>query len=77
MKSRIEIKAQAKTNFLNQYWVCVAMCAVYSVAGSILSGASAGIGALLLLPPLTVGYAFFSLRVYRGETGDIVEAITA
>jgi uncharacterized membrane protein len=29
------------------------------------------IGALLLVPPLMVGYASFCLRIYRGQQGDI------
>ncbi len=74
MKSRIEIKAQAKANFQNQYWVCVLAFVLYTVVSGAFSGATAGIAALLLMPPITVGYSYFNLRVYRGETGDIGEA---
>jgi uncharacterized membrane protein len=76
MKSRLEIKYQAKAHFGEQYWVCVQAFALYAVISSVLSGATAGIAALFLMPPLTVGYSFFSLRVYRGETGDIGDALT-
>lgn len=74
MKSRIEIKAQAKANFTNQYWVCVLAFVVYTAISGAFSGATAGIAALLLMPPLTVGYSYFNLRVYKGETGNITEA---
>jgi len=77
MKSRMEIKSRAKDNFMNQYWICVVMGIVYSVIVSVLSGISAGIAAFLLMPPMTVGYAYFSLRIYRGETGDVIEALSA
>jgi uncharacterized membrane protein len=77
MKSRIEIKAQAKANFMNQYWVSVLAFIVYMALSSVVSGATAGIAVFLLMPPLTVGISLFSLRIYRGETGDIGEAVTA
>ena len=76
MKPRIDIKAQAKVNFNKQYWMCVLAFALYTVIPGVLSGATAGIAALLLMPPVTVGYAYFCLRVYRDETCDIVESFT-
>ena len=76
MKSRVEIKSQAKVNFNAQYWTCVVAFIVYTAISGVLSGATAGIAALLLMPPLTVGYAFFSRKIYQGETGDIGEMLT-
>lgn len=76
MKSRIEIKEQAKANFYKQRGVCIAAFAIYVAISSVLSGATAGIAALVLLPPLTVGYSYFSLRIYRDETSDISESLT-
>lgn len=76
MKSRIEIKERAKVNFNKQYWMCVLAFTIYTVIPGVLSGATAGIAALLLMPPITVGYAYFCLRVYRDETCDIAEFFT-
>jgi uncharacterized membrane protein len=39
--------------------------ASYSVLGPL------GLASLLLMPPITVGYAFFCIRVYRKEEADI------
>ena len=75
MKTRVDIKNQAKINFKQQYWVCVSAFIVYGVISSVLSGATAGIGALFLMPPMTVGFSYFSLRIYRGESADISDAI--
>lgn len=76
MKSRIEIKSRAKNNFSEQYWTCVLAFVLYAVISGVLSGATAGIAALFLMPPLTVGYSYFSLRVYRGEVVEIGDALT-
>ena len=77
MRSRTDIKAQARENFLNQYWSSVLMGVAYSVAVSVLTGASAGIAAFFLAPPIAVGYAYFSLRIYRGEVCDVMEGLSA
>ncbi len=77
MKERFEIKSQAKASFLAQYWTCVVMSAAYAVLVSVVSGATFGVAAFLLMPPLSVGYAYFNLRIYRGEAGDVVEAFAA
>ena len=65
----------AKSNFQNQYGLCVGAFVLFMLLGGMIS--STGIGALLLMPPLTVGYAYFSLRIYRGQQGDIGEMFGA
>ncbi len=77
MKTRIEIKDQAKVCFNEQYWLCVLAFAIYSALSSIASGATAGIAVFLLIPPMTVGYAYFSLRIYNGEPTEIVDMFDA
>ena len=76
MKSRIEIKAKARANFKQQQGIAILAFVLYSVISGVLSGATVGLAALLLMPPLTVGYAYFSLRVYRGETCEIADMLS-
>lgn len=69
MRSRPEIKLQAKANFRGQYGISLGAYILMMV----LMGAASGtfVGAVLLVPPLLVGYVSFTIRVYRGERGDI------
>jgi uncharacterized membrane protein len=76
MLSRVEIKEQAKANFKKQQGLCILAFVLYSVISGVLSGVTAGIAALLLMPPLTVGYSYFSLKVYRDEPCEISEMLT-
>ncbi len=76
MKSRVEIKAQAKANFKQQLGISILAFVLYSVITSVVSGATFGIAAFFLLPPLTVGFAYFSLRVYRGDTVEITDMLS-
>ena len=76
MKSRVEIKEQAKANFKLQMGISILAFVLYSVITSVVSGATFGAAAFFLLPPLTVGYAYFSLRVYRGETVEITDMLS-
>ncbi len=69
MKLRAEIKRQANENFRNQYGISVGACLLVIV----ISAAVPFIGTLLLVPPLTVGYAAFTTKIYRGQQGDIGE----
>ena len=73
MKSRIEIKEQAKVGFYQQRGIAILAFVLYSVISGVLSGATVGLAALFLMPPMTVGYAYFSLRIYRGETSEIMD----
>ncbi len=71
MRERADIKAQAKANFTAQYGVSLGAFIVYGLLVCAASGATAGLGALLLVPPLMVGYSWFCLCIYRGYKGDI------
>lgn len=71
MRNRTDVKAQARANFSAQYGVSLGAFIVYAVLLGAASGATAGLGALLLAPPLMVGYASFCLCIYRGYRGDI------
>lgn len=76
MKLRSEIKLQAKTNFQEQYGISVGAY----ILTMLLIGASSGIfgiGTLFLGPPLIVGYALFTIRIYKRERGDISEMFGA
>lgn len=77
MKLRAEIKEQAKRNFTAQYGISIGAYILFGLVAGAASGATFGLGALLLLPPLLVGYSFFCLRIYRGETGDVGEMFSA
>ena len=67
MKNRVDIKAQARANFTAQYGVSLGAFIVYGVLSSVIPG----LAALLLMPPLMVGYAWFSLCIYRGYRGEV------
>jgi uncharacterized membrane protein len=69
MKLRSEIKTQAKQNLAAQYWISVGAFVLYMLIVSFASELL--IGAIFLAPPMIVGYYSFTLRVYRGEQGDI------
>ena len=71
MKFRVEIKDQAKKNFTGQYGISVGACLLFALLSGFTSQFM--LGAFFIAPPMTVGYAYFSLRIYRGETGDIGE----
>jgi uncharacterized membrane protein len=77
MKSRPEIKLQAKSSFKAQYGISVGAYILIMFLIGAASGITFGIGTLFLAPPLIVGYASFAVRVYRGEKGDIGEMFSA
>jgi uncharacterized membrane protein len=69
MKLRAEIKAQAKNNFMSQYGISIGAGLLYMILMGALGWTF--IGTLLLVPPLIVGYSSFTIRIYRGQQGDI------
>ena len=69
MKLRSEIKQQAKKNFATQYWISVGAFVLYAMIVSFASEMI--VGTIFLVPPMIVGYYSFTLKVYRGEQGDI------
>ena len=76
MKLRSQIKEQAKTNFMNQYGLCIGAYVLFMLVTASASGITLGLASLLLMPPMLVGYAFFCLRIYKGEKADIGEYFT-
>ncbi len=77
MRERADIKAQAKANFTAQYGVSLGAFIVYGLLAGAASCATCGLGALLLVPPLMVGYSWFCLCIYRGYKGDIGAMLSA
>ena len=73
MKLRADIKRQAKDRFMRQYGVFVGACVLYVLFSSIAGTITMGLGFFFFMPPLIVGYAYFSLRVYHGEKVDIAD----
>jgi uncharacterized membrane protein len=71
MKSRVAIKEDAKVKFQAQNGLSIGALILFML----LSGAATGtfFGALLLAPPLAVGYSYFCLKIFRGEKGEIGE----
>ena len=67
MKTRQEIKQIAKERFKENRGNCIGVFVLFVIAASILSGATMGLGALVLMPVLTVAVSGWYLRVYRGE----------
>lgn len=65
LKSRREIKAQAKAAFLGDYWksigVLIVSCIIMGAAGGTYIGA-------IFITPLTLGVLSHFVRLYRGET---------
>lgn len=72
MKTRAEIKFEAKMAFMAQYGIAVLVCLLATLLPS--AGSAAVIGLLLL--PIVVGHAHFSMRVYRREQATIAEFFT-
>ena len=64
MLTRAEIKERAKAAVAANRGIGIGAYVVFAVVVMALSGATFGIGALILVPVLTVGYAFFCTRYY-------------
>lgn len=77
MFNRVGIKSVAKNNFQAQYGISIGAFALFVLISSAAASVSFGLGALLITPPLLVGYASFCLRIYKGERGDISDMFTA
>jgi Predicted integral membrane protein len=76
MKTRQEIKATAKQQFSENYWMSVgAVILAFLIIGAA-SGVSFGIAYILLAPPIMVGIQYFSLCIYRGESPDLETMFT-
>lgn len=71
MFNRMEIKQRAKATFLNEYGISIGAYVLYVLIAAAASTITWGLGALLIAPPLMVGYCSFVLHIYKGESGDI------
>lgn len=71
MFPRVEIKEYAKTQFKAHYGNMLGVYVIYVLISGAISSFTAGIGTLILTPPLLVGVSFFSYLVYQGERPDV------
>ncbi len=71
MKTRLEIKEYSKALIQSNYWMKVAVIVIYGAVLSGVSAATMGIGALIIAGPMLIGYNYFFLLSYRGESPDI------
>ncbi|MEA4823980.1 MAG: DUF975 family protein [Clostridiaceae bacterium] len=75
MLERAEIKARSKAACAANRGIGIGAYAVYALIIAAISGATFGAAALIIVPVLTVGYAFFATRFYLGDLnlniGDI------
>ncbi len=76
MMSRAEIKEKARSAFTSQYGISVGAYVLYSIAAGAAASATAGAGAFILVPVLTVGYCSYCLRIWRGSRGDVGDPFT-
>lgn len=76
MFNRMEIKQRAKATFLNEYGLSIGAYILYVLISAAAASITFGLGALLIVPPLVVGYSSFVLRIYKGKNGDIGDIFT-
>lgn len=67
MYNRQEVKRFAANSFSAAYWPLVGVCFLLPLLASIAGGLGAGVLALLVQGPLTVGLNMYCLRRWRGE----------
>ena len=67
MKTRAEIKEEAKIGVRHQYGIALGVFLLFTAV----SWAVPGIGFLLLMPPLLVGYCHFSVKVFFREQATV------
>ncbi|MBQ2707721.1 MAG: DUF975 family protein [Clostridia bacterium] len=66
MKSRIEIKTQAKSILHGNYGMCLAPCLIYMLLSMVASSVTLGLGSLLIIP-IAVGMNLVYLMHWKGE----------
>jgi len=76
MRTRQEIKLQAKACYHSDVGTSIGTYVVFAVIVAALSGMTFGIGALLIAPVLTIGFKFVMSRMYLGERGNIGDMFT-
>lgn len=74
MKSRAEIKMQAKQALRSNYGTALVMTILYSVAVGIVSAVSFGIAGVILAGPLAVTLGWAMLCLYRGMPCGVGDA---
>ena len=70
MKTRAEIKAQAKNLLHNNYGMCLVPFILYMLINAVASSMTMGIGSLLILP-VVVGMHLVYLMQWRGENPPV------
>lgn len=75
MKSRAEIKMQAKQVLRNNYGTALVMTILYAVAMAGLSAVSFGIASVILAGPLAVALGWSMLCLYRGVACGVGDAL--
>ncbi len=76
MFNRAEIKQDAKAAFHDQYGLSVGVYVLFIVVTAVASAITAGLGALLIMPAMLVGYSAFTLRIYRRAAADVGDMFT-
>lgn len=76
MFNRAEIKQNAKAAFQAQYGLSVGVYVLFAIVSAVASGITAGLGALLIMPPLIVGFSSFAIRIYKRKTADVGDMFT-
>ncbi len=66
MKTRVEIKSQAKAIMKNNYGMCLAPYLIFMLISAVASSVTLGIGSILILP-VYVGVSLVYLMHWRGE----------
>ena len=74
MKSRVEIKLQAKAGLMSNYGLALGSTILYMVVGSVLATVGFGVAAVILAGPLFSFVAWAVLCIYRGQPCSIAEA---
>lgn len=67
MKTRAEIKQQAKLSFQEHYWICVGAAFLCELFLAACAAYTFGMAALILAGPITAGLNFFFTQVFQGN----------
>ncbi len=68
---RASIKLFAKQQMKAQYGIAIGSLLLFALIASAASGITCGLGTLLLVPVLQVGYDFIQLKIFRGQQAQI------
>ena len=76
MRTREEIKLQAKACYRSDMGTSIGAYIVFALVCGVLSGATGGVAAFILMPVLMIGYNFMLSRMYLGGKGNIGDIFT-